>query len=296
MKYSCGVIRDLLPLYHDKVCSDDSATVVKEHLQECEECRRYSKDLQESVMMDAVLYDQEIEQQKIESIKQVKKRIKRKTGLVVLGAILGSLLVFSTFIYFFGTTLLGVFAANYVTSPVQQYSDINQFEEYVGENAKEGFKDKWGMDESILPKHIQEGMKVEDFKVVYYNPFDAQYLTYLTVDYSEEDYKAEVKRLSEKGMDDYIGYYGVSGAPEGYRILAMDADDYQGFVYAMTPEVEQGRNESEGEKYSITYVEIIFCNYFLDLDIHKYVPEKYILHGFDGSEDNAYRREKLGKN
>ena len=38
MKNSCEVIRDLLPLYADDACSDDSRRMVEEHLAECPEC------------------------------------------------------------------------------------------------------------------------------------------------------------------------------------------------------------------------------------------------------------------
>jgi len=36
----CTIIQDLLPLYVDKVCSDDSAELVKNHLQSCPECKK----------------------------------------------------------------------------------------------------------------------------------------------------------------------------------------------------------------------------------------------------------------
>lgn len=39
MNISCEIIKDLLPLYHDSVCSDDSRKLVEEHLQCCETCR-----------------------------------------------------------------------------------------------------------------------------------------------------------------------------------------------------------------------------------------------------------------
>jgi len=39
MKVSCDVIKDLLPLYHDQVCSDESNAIVREHLAECENCK-----------------------------------------------------------------------------------------------------------------------------------------------------------------------------------------------------------------------------------------------------------------
>ncbi|GBF75676.1 hypothetical protein PA598K_04097 [Paenibacillus sp. 598K] len=39
MKISCEIIRDLLPLYHDGVCSNDSKALVEEHLAYCDSCR-----------------------------------------------------------------------------------------------------------------------------------------------------------------------------------------------------------------------------------------------------------------
>jgi uncharacterized protein YbaR (Trm112 family) len=39
MDISCEVVRDLLPLYHDGVCSDDSRALVEEHLKGCPACQ-----------------------------------------------------------------------------------------------------------------------------------------------------------------------------------------------------------------------------------------------------------------
>lgn len=39
MKTPCNVIRDLLPLYQDGVCSPESCQLVAEHLEECDTCR-----------------------------------------------------------------------------------------------------------------------------------------------------------------------------------------------------------------------------------------------------------------
>lgn len=38
MSVSCEIIKDLLPLYHDNVCSEDSRKLVETHLQKCKEC------------------------------------------------------------------------------------------------------------------------------------------------------------------------------------------------------------------------------------------------------------------
>ncbi len=40
-KISCDVIRDLLPLYKDDVCSEKSKDLIEGHLPECEDCREY---------------------------------------------------------------------------------------------------------------------------------------------------------------------------------------------------------------------------------------------------------------
>ena len=45
MKISCDVINDLLPLYHDEVCSEESKRIVEEHLKECENCREIAKKI-----------------------------------------------------------------------------------------------------------------------------------------------------------------------------------------------------------------------------------------------------------
>lgn len=40
MKLPCEIMEDLLPLYEDNVCSDQSKRAVEEHLLECERCRK----------------------------------------------------------------------------------------------------------------------------------------------------------------------------------------------------------------------------------------------------------------
>ena len=41
MKYNCEMIRDLLPLYQDGICSESSRQAIEEHLSECPECCGY---------------------------------------------------------------------------------------------------------------------------------------------------------------------------------------------------------------------------------------------------------------
>lgn len=45
MKLNCNVVKDLLPLYHDGVCSQESQALVEEHLKGCEDCRAELRSL-----------------------------------------------------------------------------------------------------------------------------------------------------------------------------------------------------------------------------------------------------------
>ena len=49
MNIKCEVVRDLLPLYVDGVASEESCTLIEEHLKECEDCKEYLKLLQEDI-------------------------------------------------------------------------------------------------------------------------------------------------------------------------------------------------------------------------------------------------------
>ncbi len=40
----CNIVRDLLPLYLDNEASPESAEMIKSHLSECEECRKYFRN------------------------------------------------------------------------------------------------------------------------------------------------------------------------------------------------------------------------------------------------------------
>ena len=171
------------------------------------------------------------------------------------------------FIVFFLAVILIIFS--YFFTRVEVHDNIEQYNNFIGNQAKEKYKNKWNMDESIFPKEITENMNVKDYKMVYYNPWDAQYLSYLVVNYDNEAYQEEVERLKKYNSSEYIGYYGVTGFSK-YKLLAIYVDSYYGFVYALA------NNENE-----IIYVELIFCNGFYDLKYENYINTDYLPDGFN---------------
>lgn len=205
---------------------------------------------------------------------EYKKMKEQKTILLIILCYVAAMFIQSFL-------LLGFVYFSYTTSKEEVNTDISKYNNYIGENAKEIYRNKWDMNEEIFPNNISDNMNVKDYKMVYYNPWDAQYLSYLVVEYEEEDYIKEVKRLKDYESTEYLGYYGVTGFSK-YTLLAIEADPYQGFVYAIT----------DG-KSKIIYVEIIFCNYFMDIDYNNYIDEDFLPDGFDATLENEYRKMKI---
>ena len=83
VKTPCEVVKDLLPLYEDGICSDESRKIVEEHLNECKECYAYYKKMQGEI---EVVEECEMEQSKVRMMEGVSAQIKRqkiKLGITI---------------------------------------------------------------------------------------------------------------------------------------------------------------------------------------------------------------------
>lgn len=198
---------------------------------------------------------------------------KYRIPIIIVSVIVGFLL---------GIVICGYLFINSFKSNPEVNTKIEKYQNYIGVNAEKEYKNKMDMDESIFPQTITHDMNVEDYKMVYDNTWDPQYLSYLVVKYDEDAYKKEVERLEGYKSNEYIGYYGAEGFDPKYKLLAMNADSYYGFVYALTD-----------DKDTIIYVEILFCNCFMDIDYTKYIEKEYLPIGFDARMDNTYRDKRL---
>ncbi len=90
-KYSCDIIQDLLALYHDGVCSEDSCAAVEQHLAECEKCRETIKLLGDTELED------KITEQAGEIVK--KHKIKQRRKIVVIIAVAVAVLLAVVFFW-----------------------------------------------------------------------------------------------------------------------------------------------------------------------------------------------------
>ena len=77
----CGIVKDLLPLYADNVCSIESKKLVIEHLADCEECQKeldgYELDIKARNAIEK------------EAVKRFKKKTERRRKSKPLGSIRG---------------------------------------------------------------------------------------------------------------------------------------------------------------------------------------------------------------
>ncbi|MBR4431356.1 MAG: helix-turn-helix domain-containing protein [Clostridiales bacterium] len=216
--------------------------------------------------------------QKIGRHRTVVKAIKIAT-IVVMALV--TQYVLSIFILF------GLFYWSIASEKIEVNTDINEYNEYIHGGSKSNHQIGNYEVFDVFPETIPSGASAVEYRLAYYNPWDPQMVVYMTLDLGD-GYDEEIERLEQIGIMDYTDYYSVTDEPEGYDLVAMHSDSYYGFVYAMVPENSDGNTK-------ITYVAIVFCNYALDLDVHDYMKDEYLLPGFDATDDNPYRKEMMGK-
>lgn len=80
MKMPCEIVKDLLPLYHDDVCSNESRTIVEEHLLECDICKKYLDNMNSEFLQSNA--EKAAEQAEIDILKGIKKKLLRKNIMI----------------------------------------------------------------------------------------------------------------------------------------------------------------------------------------------------------------------
>lgn len=87
----CSIVKDLLPLYIDHVVSQDTENFVKEHLEQCESCKKeYDLLLQEITLSSNI----DMQKENIKILNQIKKKIKKKKIYISIASILFTIFVF----------------------------------------------------------------------------------------------------------------------------------------------------------------------------------------------------------
>ena len=86
-KISCEIIKDLLPLYADEICSEQSCQLVEKHIAECKSCSQELEDYRYNTGIPAI--------NEKEAVKSFSKKLRKKTvKKVVLSVIVCLCVVF----------------------------------------------------------------------------------------------------------------------------------------------------------------------------------------------------------
>lgn len=81
MNYPCEMIRDLIPLYYDGACSEESRKAVEEHIRNCPSCRAFFQSLSEA---DTDVFVPEEEIRKADSFRSLKKKLRIRQAVAAV--------------------------------------------------------------------------------------------------------------------------------------------------------------------------------------------------------------------
>lgn len=95
---ACEVIKDLLPLYYDGVCSSDSSDFITDHLKKCKDCRELFSKMVQAEVISNTLYSKTIERKKAFIFQSFKRSLNRKFACYLVASL--SLIFFGGIIAF----------------------------------------------------------------------------------------------------------------------------------------------------------------------------------------------------
>ena len=100
-KNICPIIRDLLPLYVDKLVSEESAFEIEAHLKNCPDCREYFEHMKSDLLEDQSGKQEETNRE-INYLKKIKKNNAKKVFWGAVLTFLSCILILAVNVFFIG--------------------------------------------------------------------------------------------------------------------------------------------------------------------------------------------------
>lgn len=151
-KIKCSVIQDLLPLYVDGVVSDDTKSLVNEHLLTCEICKNEYEQMNRTIYVPI--------ENKATLFSQLNKRWNRKKWLLIFGSVLT-------------TTLLGFALFSFIflyAKPIPYTADLFQLEETAdGTLVLNYFGESHAGTHMTHPLEVEINGEKKNISLIYYN-------------------------------------------------------------------------------------------------------------------------------
>ncbi len=264
----CSVIRDLLPLYADGVCSEESHQLVTEHLKECKACRDE---------LDMLSFDFKISSaDEKEAVKKFKKKTERRVTVKAVSVIL------AVAVAVFGV----VNAVWYVKYAKPMNMAYSLYEEYFAEqDEKNGLLKESGtlseetevsLIEVILGENNSLGIDTEKYKKLSVEVVNTRYLEnkgVLRIDDGKspsEEIETYIEvRVDRNGEYEFLVnlLYAPPNEPEDYwpcfsidadmNLITYDVEEYVKDEYRRYKKYTymQGKTEEEVKEYLRTEAE-----------------------------------------
>lgn len=183
----CEIIKDLLPLYLNNECSEETKTMIEEHLSTCEECRALFKECEQ------------IEQEEKPVIPQasVFKKVRRKIILTIVSIALFMM----AFVFMFGSRISSEFIKwrfmQYIDRNYSQY-DLNTGDFSYVDPSSNGF----GINNGFYAMNVYDS-ELEDVK---FNIITEGFFMRITDNYSNqvEGRERTLGRLENEYKNDLI--------------------------------------------------------------------------------------------
>lgn len=244
----CAIVKDLLPLYADGVCGEETKKFVTEHLYECDDCCEELENLRFDFKVSSA--DEK------EAVKKFKKKTERKATVKLLSVVLA--------------VAIAAFGAVNVVWYVRYDKAINNWasmnNEYMSATG-----DYTSLIEVILGENNSYGIDTEKYQALYIDVLDNNYLdtdgllrisdgkninkeisTYIEVRIDRNgDYKFLVNQMYAP-QDDEEDYWPCFSIDADMKLILTDVEEYVNENYK---NYMNNRSEEEARVYVKEYIE-----------------------------------------
>lgn len=153
-KFDCDVIRDLLPLYADNVCSEKTTECVEEHLKYCSECSEELRKIKECPIVPEV--DEDLQK----AVKNAGKRIKKGKKKTVIETIALVLIL----VILFGVVGMYRFILYAAEQNHDAFNDSSEVFNQICESVSVNLIDKKDYENDSATLFIGDKYKIEEFE------------------------------------------------------------------------------------------------------------------------------------
>lgn len=186
MKRECSLIRDLLPLYVERMVSEESKKIIEEHLAQCPSCKKVYEEMTERELGRHPEIGENDESEAVESFRRFVKKEKRK-GRVKIAV--SAMLSFGLAIFLAFAIPAGILGA--ITLPLW----ITHTSEDISDYDWDSFKGDSGF--LIFPEEVREDRVTEYYYSYREGLFDEDVQLYLQCEYTQEEFQEECRRLEQ---------------------------------------------------------------------------------------------------